>query len=401
MKHTNLYDRDATLQNILKAYYPEYEKNNKIEDYIRTAAFKMMNCRTKVFGGHKYVCPDCGEEKTVYNPCHHRSCPECSSIAKEEWLNKQLSRLPNSGYYHIVYTIPNELNKYFMLNRSKITDITFEASKEALMGMAENPKFLGAEPGLVSTLHTWGSALPLHPHIHMLATDGGIDKKGNWKKTKKSINNEKGFFVPVKGEKGLMGVFKGKLMYKLKGALYKNELTLPKEISKEEAEKEFEELKKIRWNVYIEEKTSDSSKVIKYLANYVKGGAIGNSRIIKVEEGIVYFNYKNSRKERKKEVCKLEVFEFIRRVLLHIPEKGKKVARNYGIFSNNNKEKLNKAREYFGQIPLEEVEEIEVKREVKCKNCGKEMYNCGVVESLKQEMEKELNRKIEEYKNIA
>ena len=401
MEHINLYGRDATLQNILKHYYPEYEKNNQIEDHLRQATFKMINCRTKVFGGHKYICPDCGEEKIVYNPCHHRACPECSSVAKEEWLNKQLSRLPNSSYFHTVFTIPNELNKYFILNRSFITNIMFESSKEAVIGMANNPDFLGAEPGILSTLHTWGSALPLHPHIHMLITDGGINFEGKWINAKRSKKNNKGFFIPVKGEKGLMGVFKGKLIYKLKGILYKNKLNLPDGVSKLEAEKEFDLLKNISWNVHIEEKTNSSSKVIKYLASYVKGGAIGNSRIKKVVNGIVYFYYKNSRNKRKREVYKLDVFEFIRRVFLHIPEKGKKVVRNYGIFSNNSKKKLNKARNHFGQIPLEKVELIEVKRDVKCKNCGHKMFNYCEVESLKQEMEREFENKIAELKNIA
>jgi hypothetical protein len=235
----------------------------------------------------------------------------------------------------------------------------------------------------------------------MLIRDGGINTDGKWIKTKRSKNNNKGFFVPVKGEKGLMGVYKGKLIYKLKGMLYKNKLILPTNVTKSEAEKELDSIKCISWNVYIEEKTNTSKKVIKYLANYVKGGSIGNSRIKKVKDGIVHFYYRNSKKSRKKEVFKLNIFEFIRRVFLHIPEKGKKVVRNYGIFSNNNRAKLNQARQHFGQIVLEKVEVKEVKREVKCKSCGQIMYNHCEVESLKQEMEREFEKKITELKNIA
>mgnify|MGYP002631366817 CR=1 FL=1 len=401
MNHINLYDKDATLQNILKHYYPIYEKSNKIEEHVRKAAFKMINCRTEFFGGHKYICPDCGETKIVYNPCHHRSCPECSSIAKQEWLNKQMGRLPNSGYFHAVFTIPSELNKYFMINRSIFTDILFDAVKESITGMAANPEFLGAEPGLLSVLHTWGSALPLHPHIHTLITDGGLDENGKWMKVKRSKNNDKGFFVPVKGEKGLMGVFKGKLMYKLIGLLFKNKLNLPDNIFKIDAEKEFQLLKGISWNVYIEEKTNSSKRVIMYLANYVKGGSIGNSRIKKVENGVVHFYYRNSKNSRRKEMFKLDVFEFIRRVFLHIPDKGKKIVRNHGIFSNNNKIKLNKAREYFGQLAVEEVEIKEIKREVKCNKCGKSMLNYCEVESSRQRIEREFIEKVSKLKYIA
>ena len=317
--------RQITVQSILQQHYAAYEAKHNLPYNVRHAAERLIDCRTTRLGGHKYYCSDCGEEEEiVYNPCHHRICPNCANIAREEWLKVQKSKLIATNYYHIVFTIPEQFNVYWLKNVKLMTLIR---AKETLIDMCLNPKLLGAQPGIIATLHTWDSTLTLHPHIHYLITDGGLDKDGVWINSKRNKGNNKSFLLPIK-EKGVMDVFRAKFVYKMIGSLRKNQLCLPDDdlfITEKEIENKFTLLKGKKWNVNIRERYEHGNGVATYLANYLKGGAIGNSRIKRCENGKVVFTYKNSKKGRRVDRIELDAEEFIHRLLLHVPVKGQRL----------------------------------------------------------------------------
>jgi len=361
-------------------------------EYVREAGYKITVCGTSELGAHVHKCSECGEEIITYNPCHHRSCPKCSWTAKQEWLNKQLGRMLNCNYFHIVFTIPNEMNKYYLKNKKIFSAMFFEAVKETIFVMCANEEFLGAEPGVIATLQTWGSTMADHIHIHCLVTAGGITKEGAWKESKN------GFLFPV-SEGGGMGVFRAKLLEKFKRGIIDGKIQLFKGASRPKAFREINEMYKKQWHIYAEEQYRHGKGVLKYLANYIKGGPIGNSRIKEYDGEKVVFSYKNSRNERKEELMELSTEEFMRRILQHVPEKDMKMVRYWGLYSTAKKKELEAMREILGGIE----ERVEIK-EGRCKKCEGHLEYIGEIIG-KRIIRKELNRirkkRREELENVS
>jgi Putative transposase/Transposase zinc-binding domain len=357
----------ATIQEIFQDNYLKYAEEKDIPEYVREAGYKIMVCGTSELGAHIHKCKDCGEEIITYNPCHHRSCPKCSWTARQEWLNKQLEKMLNCKYYHIVFTIPHELNKYYLNNKRVFMGMFFEAVKETIFGMMCNPKFLGAEPGVIATGQTWSSTLIDHVHIHVLVTAGGITDKWEWKESKN------GYLFPV-GENGAMGVFRAKMLEKFKNGIKRGKIGLFKGSCRNKAFREINELYKKEWHIYAEEQYKYGHGVLKYLANYIKGGPIGNSRIKRYDGKTVVFSYKNSKNERKEEEMELSVEEFMRRLLQHVPEKGMQMTRYWGLFSTPRKEELEAMKELLGGIE----ERVEI-NEIKCSKCRGNLEYIGEI----------------------
>ncbi len=375
--------KNNTIQYILQQYYPSYRLGHNLPLYVQKAVSKLMMCRTAFLGGHKYICPDCNKEEIVYNPCQHRSCPQCAKIGKEEWLQKQKKKLISTNYYHVVFTIPSEFNIYWLRNKKIMTNLLFNSVKETLLDMCANPNLLGVLPGIITTLHTWGGTLALHPHIHCLITDGGLTKEGKWKSGRRGKKSNKGFLLPI-NEHGVMGVFRAKFVFKMIGSLRKGKLILPdidsgKNIK--QIEKFYTDLKAKKWNVDIRERYNHGKGVAIYLANYLKGGPIGNSRIKNTTNGKIVFTYKNSRKNRKEDTIELGKDEFIKRLLFHIPEQRQRLVRYYGLFASNKIKELNKARRTFGQLPVEDFEREPI--HIKCQSCGHELEKYELIEPRK------------------
>ncbi|MTI48929.1 MAG: IS91 family transposase [Firmicutes bacterium] len=334
------------IQKIFTKHYPSYETKNKVPGHGRKAAWYIMNCRTKVLGGHVHRCPNGDYFKIQYNSCKHRVCRQCSGFQIEKWLKKQTNKVLNTDHYHIIFTIPHEFNDIWMLNTKKLTNLLFRSAKKALDQMFEDERYIGGKPGAISTLHTWGKTMILHPHIHMLVTGGGINKKGEWKSSKK------GFLIPVKS---LMKLFRKYYTNGLHNLLYNGEIKLPKGETYKRYHQRVREQGKQKWNVNIREKYLHGEGVIKYLGRYIKGGPISDKRIIKITDNDILIKYSDNKDNGKKKIMKLSCEEFIRRFILHIQKKGMKVIRYYGIYSPNCKEKLNRIRKKFGQEPVKEI----------------------------------------------
>jgi len=361
-------------------------------EYVREAGYKLMVCGTSELGAHIHKCTDCGEEIITYNACHHRSCPKCSWTAKQEWLNKQLDKMLNCNHFHIVFTIPHELNKYYAKNKKVIMGIFFEAVKETIIGMCANEKFFFFFSGVIATLQTWGSTLIEHIHIHCLVTAGGITESGKWKESKN------GFLFPV-SEECAMGVFRAKMLEKVKRGINSGKIVLFKGTSREKAFKEIKGLYEKEWHLYCEEQYKHGKGVVKYLANYIKGGPIGNSRIKEYDGKKVVFAYKNSKNDRKEETMELTVEEFMRRVLQHIPERDMKMVRYWGLYSTAKKEELEAMKKELGGID----EKVEIKKET-CKKCHGKLEYIGEISGkrlVRIELNKIRKKRKEKIRNVS
>jgi hypothetical protein len=286
----------------------------------------IINCRTDQMGGHISQCDHCGHSKPVYNSCRNRHCPKCQYIKQEQWVAKLKASLPPTGYYHLVFTVPQTLNKLFYINQAKGYSLIFKAAYKALHNAAANPAFLGAETGCVAILHTWGQALTYHPHVHMIVPAGGISPDGvEW------IPAGKKFFLPVKA---LSKMFRGILCRMLETHIDNKALILPDNIPCFDMLKT--ELYKKNFNVYSKKAFRGTGGVIEYLGRYTHRVAICNDRILSIEDHNIRFRWKNYKSGGNNKIINLDAAEFIRRFLQHILPNGFYKIRYYGLLASVN-----------------------------------------------------------------
>ncbi len=384
----------SNIQNIFKDYYNQVAEKYTIANHARKAAWNIINCRTEVMGGHVEKCPEGHYHRIWYNSCKHRSCPQCSAMEKEEWIQRQSARIINTHHHHVIFTIPHQLNDLWLLNPKKMTNLLFKCAKEALFGMMENEDFIGVKPGMIATLQTWGETLIFHPHVHCLVTGGGLTEDGEWKES------DKGYLVKVEP---LMEIFRGKFLDGVTKLISKEEIKIPEETSYFKIRKRLIKLRKKKWNVHICKRYAYGEGVIKYLGNYIKGGPISDRRIISYNEKEVKFYYDDNKDGSKRKVMTLKTEEFIRRFLLHVPMPHLKVVRYYGIYASCKRDELNKCRETFGQDEVRDIEKIEWQdyceehgKAAVCPVCGKKLvkgreFKAGKLKILLFMMGKELN----------
>jgi predicted Zn-ribbon and HTH transcriptional regulator len=271
----------------------------------------LLNCRTAALGGHKDTCDSCGYEEHSYNSCRNRHCPKCGSLAKENWLKARELELLPVGYFHVVFTVPHYLNALFMWNKKQMYNILMSVVKETLLEAAANEKNLGVKAGMISILHTWGQNLDYHPHVHCIVPGGGF-VGGVWRSSKER------FYIH---EKRLAALFRCKLLTGIKRKHSCGDLKMPEEREYLENPKQFSvflsEAWKKEWVVYCKPPFSHPETVLKYLSRYTHRVAISNHRIKKIEDGRVYFTWKDYRMDKRK-VMSLSLEEFLRRFLMHV-----------------------------------------------------------------------------------
>lgn len=337
-----------TIQSILREHYPAYDRAHPLQKHVRDAVHAMSCCRTAALGGHKQVCPDGHHTQIWYNSCKHRSCPQCASLQTARWLAKQKARLLDGDHYHAIFTIPHDFNDLWQLNFRAMANLLFKTVKDVLLDMLTDPRYLGALPGILMALHTWGQTIGLHPHIHCLITGGGL-QDGEWK----SVNN--GFLLPVVL---LMERFRAQFLKGLRRELAHGDWVLPNGETPDSLERCLTKTKRIKWNVRIQERYSHGQGVAHYLARYLRGGPIGNSRLLPAPAGKVRFNYYNNNQQDqngkgKPDNMTLAADEFLRRLLLHIPPKRMLTVRSYGLYAPTKADTLNQCRALFGQAPYD------------------------------------------------
>jgi len=350
-KQRNTWE-NPEIADILEKYFPDYIKKHKIQYHHYNVINAIMKCRTPLLGGHVDECDECGHLRCSYNSCGNRHCPKCRYLAKERWLLDRKAELLPVTYYHAVFTIPDILNDLVLENQRVIYAILFRAASETILKLCSDEKHLGALTGMIAILHTWGQNLINHPHLHCIIPGGGLsgDQK-EWLYPKKSKKNKK-FFIHVNI---ISDLFKKIFLSYLKKAYKKNELIFEGRISHNRAPSEFNallsRLYKKTWVTYCKLPFGGPKQVLEYLGRYTHRVAISNNRIKRIENGRVYFAYKDYRQGGKTKEMTLEIYEFIRRFLLHILPYGFPKIRYYGILCSRMKNQLLKiCKKFLGVV---------------------------------------------------
>jgi hypothetical protein len=301
-----------------------FEEHQKKYSAIQKKTFNdVLKCRTAQLGGHLRICDKCNHTKQAYNSCRNRHCPKCQFVKKEKWIDKLSGNLPPVKYFHLVFTIPECLNKLFYINQKQAYNLLFQAASKAIAQGAPNTKYLGAKAGAVGVLHTWGQTLSYHPHIHMIVPAGGLSEDNSeW------ITSHENFFLPVKV---LSALFRGILCKAIENGIEKKSIKLP------DGNASFQSIKnacyKTKWVVYSEKPFSNPENLINYLANYTHRVAISNQRILEHKDGKVTFMYKDYKVGGFRKKMTLDVDEFIRRFLQHVLPSGFSKIRYFGFLA--------------------------------------------------------------------
>jgi hypothetical protein len=328
---------------------------------LRTAVLKVMSaletCRTSALGGHMEVCESCGVVRNSYNSCRNRHCPKCQGLARERWLIARKHELLPVTYFHVVFTIPELLNRLALVNQQVVYDILFKAASETLLVLGRDPQHIGAEIGVIAQLHTWGQNLMDHPHMHCIVPGGGLSKDGQRWIFPRKAKADKPFFIHVNV---LSDLFKKKFLHYLHKAYNNGELKFVGEIVSLGSPQEFQglmdKLYSITWISYCKRPFGGPKQVMEYLGRYTHRVAISNNRIQKVEDGKVSFKWRDYRDNNREKLMPLDVFEFMRRFLLHVLPKGYCKIRYYGFLSNRHKSsKLKRIKEVLCVCKHEEA----------------------------------------------
>jgi hypothetical protein len=342
--------RKNEVQDIFRIHGEEYRQRHKIPLNQLKAMIAIETCRTAELGGHKRDCPECGYTEISFNSCRNRHCPKCQSINKEKWLEARKGDLLPVGYFHVVFTIPKEIEPIAIRNQKLVYDILLKSASETLLELAKDKKHLGAEIGFFSILNTWGQNLINHTHVHCIVPSGGISLDGTtWINAKKTSEGND-FFIHVNV---LSTLFKKKFMDYLVKAYNNHQLKLVGEIKYLMEKNIFKclrsDLYEKRWNVYCKAPFKNAENVLEYLGRYTHRVGISNDRIVHFENGFVTFKWRDYKDNNKEKFMTVSAEEFIRRFLLHVlPHKYVKI-RHYGILSNKNKKtKLALCRSLMG-----------------------------------------------------
>jgi hypothetical protein len=336
------------LADIVRRYGDAYRKTRRLPlNQLRTLR-AIEICRTKELGGHVDECEDCRHIRISYNSCRNRHCPKCQFLTKEKWLHAREKELLPVPYFHIVFTVPSELNPLALRNQEVVYSLLFKAASETLLELTRTR--LKAQIGVIAVLHTWGQNLYDHPHLHCIVTGGGLSQH-RWISTKRK------FFLPVKV---MSRLFKGKLLSFIKKAL---DVDINGLYSKE-------------WVIYCKPPFNGPASVIQYLGRYTHRVAITNHRIISADNEMVSFSWKDYSDGNRKKTMTLDADEFIRRFLLHVlPDRFVKI-RYFGFLANRNRKACLERCRTLLKAQCPPVKLSETWQETLCRTTGIDINLC-------------------------
>ncbi|MCB0483633.1 MAG: IS91 family transposase [Flavobacteriales bacterium] len=310
------------LAQVVKMYGDQFLRKYPQKKQIVRALYAISVCRTAALGGHVSSCNKCGHKHPAYNSCRNRHCPKCQNARRERWIQLRAEEIPNVGCYHVVFTLPSQLYPLCVQYGAWLYDILFTAAWQTIAAMSRNPSFLGAEPGMVTVLHTWGQQLNLHPHLHCIIPAGGIDSRGGWKQPK----GKNKYLFPINA---MCSVFRAKYMAGLTAVSKREGISISQTLRKE--------LMRQPWVVYAKAPIRGKGQIIEYLGRYSHKIAISNHRLTDIENGAIGFRYKDYRSGGQTKELRLDANEFLRRYCRHILPNGFRRIRHYGFLSNRRK----------------------------------------------------------------
>jgi Putative transposase/Transposase zinc-binding domain len=342
-------------------------------------------CRTAALGGHVEACTDCGHWRIAYCSCRNRHCPKCQGAAARIWLEAREADLLPVGYFHVVFTLPAEVAEIAFHNKAVLYDLLFRAASDTMTIIAADPKHLGARIGITAVLHTWGSAMTHHPHVHMIVPGGGISPDGQrW------VSSRPAFLLPVRV---LGSLFRRLFLTRLMALHQAGKLASFGQLAPLADRRAFlshlSPVRKKRWVVYAKPPFSGPEAVLAYLSRYTHRVAISNHRLISFDDAGVTFRYKDYRRsnEDRQQVMTLATDEFIRRFLLHVLPRGFHRIRHYGLLAGSaHKASILRARELLNVALPEPADIVEVPVEAcpPCPCCGGRMVIIETFERWKQ-----------------
>lgn len=349
---------EATLQGIFRESFVEYKERHGLSMDQHKAAQAIMDCHSDAIGHEEWACPNEDHVERQYHSCRHRSCPRCHRAEMNNWLEKTKARLLPCDHYHVVFTLPHELNPIWHYNRHWCSDALFKAASETLRQLLKDDRYLGAEVGMLASLHTWGRTLSFHPHLHLLVSGGGLSGE-EWKRVKKD------FLLPVGVIKAK---FRGKWLSWINAAYDKGDIQLPPDWTERDWKRALCRIARKNWNIRIQGAYRHGKGVAVYLSRYVKGGPIKDHALLRADGRTVDFRYRDYRDDKTK-IMTLSVDNFISRVLWHVPIKGQHNVRYYGLYVPGATDKRDSIRSHLGEAPGEVVPEKDPK-ERRCPVCG-------------------------------
>ena len=322
---------DYPFREAFREFYPSYAATHDVSQVQQKAADCIRRCKTGELGYTASYCPECGYQKIRARSCNNRSCPCCQAPLEQKWVMERNSELISGiAYYHVIFTLPRELNSLMLVNQKILYDLLFSAATQTLLTLCKDKKYMGALPGIVSVLHTWGQKLSFHPHLHIMLSGGGLNATGQFIETR-----HKGFMIPVR----VIGkMFRGKFLdglKKLRSSLALDYSADTAYLQEEVNWKRFlDRLYSKTWIPFIKETFNGNGNAVKYLARYAYRTAISNSRIKKVTDRQVVIHYTDYADENKKKELSFSGEEFIKSFLMHVLPQGFHRVRFSGFLAN-------------------------------------------------------------------
>lgn len=342
------------IADIFRLHGDAYCKANTLTPEQHKVINAIKNCRTSVLGGHVEQCEQCSATSCAYNSCRNRHCPKCETFRAVKWLEARKAELLPVPYFHVVFTLPHELNNLVQYNKRLLYKLLFQAAWETLKKLGSDSQRLDGEMGALGILHTWGQNLSQHNHVHFIVPGGALKKSGKWKSAKK-------YLFPVKV---LSKLFRGLYVTKLREAYQKQQLELPDQLTAGLTSMDFDllldKLMAKGWVVYAKPPFASPEKLLHYLGRYTHKIAISNHRILACDEHSVSFKWRDYAEDNKVKIMTLTPHEFIRRFLSHVVPHGFMRIRAFGFLGNACKAKKVKAIQaelnYKPSTPVESLD---------------------------------------------
>ena len=315
------------IRKIIQRFVPRVSRFRKFSKEQWKAINAILLCRTPALGGELHACANCHcrHEEKRWHSCRNRHCPVCQGDAARRWIQEQKEKLLPVGYFHVVFTLPEELHPVFKYNRALLYSLFFKVCAETLQTFFRDERHVGGQGGFLGVLHTWGQLLQFHPHIHWIVPNGGIGPDGRWLRPKRPDGDR--FLFPVRA---VSKVFRGKFLQKLEKLYRKGKLRFPDPQSEVYFRDQLNMAAAKKWNVYTKRPFAGPMQVIRYLGRYTHRIAIGPKRILGISEREVTFQYKDYRDGAKKKVATMDGEEFVRRFLEHVLPGNFRKIRYYG-----------------------------------------------------------------------
>lgn len=366
-----------TAQTFLQKSFLNFQQSHRLPLFQIKAAEQLMICRTAALGGHSVYCEDGHLNGVWYNSCHHRSCPQCNALKAEQWLQKTQSLLLDCPHHHWVFTLPHELHPLWHYNRAFCHKLLLQCVRKTLQELCVDPKYLGAQAACILALHTWARNQSFHAHTHCLISHGGIDWEGQWQTPKRKS------FLPAKV---MMQLFRGKYLAGIRKGLAAGDLIAPKDQSDQQVINLCNKLGRKDWVVHCVKAYLHGKGVAKYLARYIRGGAIKNHQFISMTDTHITFSYR-SHQTKNTEYRQLTHEKFILQMLSHIAVPYKQQYQMLGLYHGRCRKRLNEARQLLCQKAVQEITKIDWQQYFEksekqgcCKECGKPLVNLKALE---------------------